>query len=97
MYDMVFLFALHVNHEALKIFFEYSRKIKQDSSMTQSPANLVPRASWPSDSFDSTDSVFFSTIKAIGKPRDPWGRGWLFRKFWFYIFTANGSYSYSHI
>ena len=67
MYYIVVLFVVHVNHVALKIFFEYSRKIKQDSSMTQSPTNLVPRVSQSSDSFDSTDSVFFSTIKTIGK------------------------------
>ena len=59
-------------HVDLKIFFEYSRKGKQDSSMTQSPANLVPRVSWSSDCFNSVDSVFFSTIKTIEKPRDPW-------------------------
>ena len=37
MYYNVVLFVLHVNHVALKISFEYSRKIKQDSSVTQSP------------------------------------------------------------
>ena len=62
------------NHVALKIFFEYSRKIKQDSSMTQSPANLVPRVSCPSASFNNADSVFFSTITTIGKPRNPWDK-----------------------
>ena len=62
------------NHVALKIFFEYSRKIKPDFSMTHSPTNLVPRVSWPSDCFNSADSVFFITIKTIGKPRDPWGK-----------------------
>ena len=59
------------SHVALKIFFEYSRKIKQDSSMTQSLTNLVPRVSWSSYSFNSVDSVFFSTIKITGNPRDP--------------------------
>ena len=62
------------NHEALKILFVYSRKIKQDFSMTQSPVNLVPRVSWPSDSFNSADSVFFSTIKTIKMLRDPWDK-----------------------
>ena len=42
--------------------------------MTHSPANLVPRVSWSSDCFNSADSVFFSTIKTIGKPRDPWDK-----------------------
>ena len=42
--------------------------------MTQSPTNLVPRVSWPSYSFDSVDSIFFSTIKTIGMPRDPWDK-----------------------
>ena len=42
--------------------------------MTQFPANLVPRVSWPSDSFNSVDSVFCSIIKTIGKPRDPWDK-----------------------
>ena len=42
--------------------------------MTQSPANLVPRVSWPFDSFNSVDFVFFSTIKTIEKPRDPWDK-----------------------
>ena len=27
---------------------------------------------WPFDRFNSADSVFFSTIKTIGKLRDPW-------------------------
>ena len=62
------------NHVAWKIFFEYSRKIKQDSSMAQSPANLVRRVSWPSNSFDSANSVFFSTINTIGKLRDLWDK-----------------------
>ena len=34
------------SHAALKIVFEYSEKIKQDSSTTQSTAYLVPRVSW---------------------------------------------------
>ena len=42
--------------------------------MTQSLANLAPRVSWSSDSFNSADSVFFSTIKTIGKLRDPWDK-----------------------
>ena len=75
MYCIAVLFVLHVNHVALKIFCEYSREIKQDSSMTQSPANLIPRVSCLSDSFDSADSVFFSTIKIIGESRNRWGRG----------------------
>ena len=70
LYIVVF-FVLHVNHVALKNFFDYSRKIKQGASMTQSSADLIPRVSWPSDRFDSVDSIFFSTIKTIGKPRDP--------------------------
>ena len=62
MYYIVVLFVLN-NHVALKILLEYFRKIQQDPSMTQCPANLVPRVSWPSEGFDSADSVFFSTIK----------------------------------
>ena len=42
--------------------------------MAQSLANLVLRVSWPSNSFDSADSVFFSAINTIGKPRDPWDK-----------------------
>ena len=60
------------NHVAVKIIFEYSRKIKQDSSMRQSRANLIPRVCWPSDLY--VDSVFFSTIKIIGKERDIWNK-----------------------
>ena len=63
------------------------------TSMTRSPTNLVPRVSWPTKSFNSTNGFFFSTVKTIGKPRDTWGWGWFSSKFWFYIFTANGSYS----
>ena len=92
MYYIFVLFLLHVNHVALKIFFEYSRTIKQDSSLTQSLGIIVPRVYRLSDSFDSAESVFFSIIKTIEKPRDPWGQGSRSRKFRFYIFTANDSY-----
>ena len=64
---IVVLFLLNVNYVASKIFSEYSRKTKQDFSMTQSPAKHVPRVSWLFDRFDSVDSVFFSTIKTIEK------------------------------
>ena len=93
MYYIVGLFVLNINHVALKILFEYFRKIEQDPSMTQSPTNLVPMVSWPSEGFDSADSVFFSTIKTkISK-----SQGTLGDKVDCPIFTANGSYSYSHI
>ena len=31
--------------------------------MTQSPTNLVPRVSWPSDSFDCADSSYLALSK----------------------------------
>ena len=51
--------------EALKIF-EYSMKPKQDYSMTQSPANLVPRVSWPSDTFTLERGECFDLNHSLG-------------------------------